>query len=174
MTKSNNDTHIDKFPKLFDLLKEWRARIEYKMADIRTKVEERGNINHIKSNYGQTSKSRCWLHKESSEHPIWLCREFQSKTSAERMELVKENDACYACLESGHMVKNCKRGFECREDGCQKRHHQLLHDAYVSGCLFHSKPSRGIVSSLLQLQVILCGKSGSKQRSLNVLWDSGM
>ena len=69
--------------------------------------------------------------------------------------------------------KNCKRGFKCREDSCQKKHHQLLHEAYIAGHIFHSKSNRGIVSSLLQLQVITGGKRGGKKCPINVFWDSG-
>ena len=69
-----------------------------------------------------------------------------------KIELMKVNNACYGCLETGHRIKGCQRGFKCRVTGCRKNHNDLLHEAYISNCSFHTQKEivKGIVNSILQ------------------------
>ena len=134
--------HTEKFKMLRTLLDEWRNRIEYKIANIRKTTEYKGTTNYTNlssnnnynknKNYNNSNdnsmKSRCWVHKTNGEHPIWCCRLFQMKPLQERIELVKENKACYSCLEIGHTIATCQRNFKCTEENCGQRHNKLLHD----------------------------------------------
>ena len=103
MAKSKN-SHMDKFPKLFELLKEYRDRIEYQMSDLRLNLVN-CDAHNVKSDYIPPIKTKCWLQKESGKHPIWRCKEFLSKIPSEKLEVAKVNIACYGCLESGHTIK---------------------------------------------------------------------
>ena len=129
VTKDENK-YRNKFELLNKLLLEFRDRIEYKLANIR-KVDEKKYVSyHINPQTSQTSltkKSKCWLHKINGDHPIWRCRLFLNKPVLERIELVKQNNACYSCLELGHTASACVRGFVCTEVGCQQTHNRLLH-----------------------------------------------
>ena len=123
----------DKFPHLLQLLLEYRERLEYEFSNIREEELHNGKVNLSKGGYhskGESMKAKCWIHQTSGDHPIWRCRVFESKTPSEKVELVKTKNACFACLEVGHVANRCTRGFKCKEDGCGLPHHQLLHEAH--------------------------------------------
>ena len=169
LVAKSQSPHVNKFPHLFELLKEFRVRIEYKMSDIRAGVVET-DINYTGGRSLQATKHICWIHKDNGTHPIWQCNEFLAKTQKERVELVMTNNGCFACLRTDHQVNDCKRGFKCRIDQCQKKHNDLLHEAHVSGMVFHSRVET--TNSILQLQIILGSKGGNKRCLMNALWDS--
>ena len=49
-------------------------------------------------------------------------------TPAKVREIVVANALCYRCLKFGHAVKNCYTTRPCGENGCNGRHHRLLHE----------------------------------------------
>ena len=118
-------------------------------------------------------KAKCWIHQASGDHPIWRCRVFESKAPIEKVELVKSKNACFACLEVGHVANRCTRGFKCKEDGCGLPHHQLLHEAYKSGIVFHNYGSKSKTETILQLQRINCSKGFGMKHPVNIMWDAG-
>ena len=126
VTKGENK-YKSKF--LTTLLYEFRDRIEYKLANIR-KVSEKGYVAYVNPNPlpSPIRKSKCWLHKTNGEHPIWKCRLFLNKSVEERIELTKENNACFSCFEVGHITNVCSKGFRCPVEGCNERHNRLLHE----------------------------------------------
>ncbi|XP_057308008.1 uncharacterized protein LOC130645900 [Hydractinia symbiolongicarpus] len=153
---------------LLKLLLTYRERIEYKCSNIRSCDEFRGNVNlsdsrDPRNSLENTLKQRCWLHQVNGDHPIWRCRLFQSKSPEERVDLTKKYNACFACLEVGHVANNCKRGFKCREEECGLPHHQLLHEAHASGAVFHGRSFAQKREVILQVQEVRC----------YVLWDGG-
>ena len=111
---------------------------------------------------------------DKSDHPVWRCRTFIEKTAVERYQLVRDNNACYSCLQRGHYLKDCRLGFKCRESGCNENHHKLLHEAHASGLSFHNDEiTNSEKDVLLQLQTI-SGHNGNRVvRKMNILWDSG-
>ena len=167
----------DKFPALLDLLLEFRERIEYKFSDLRSGSSEMGHT--LLANRGiKEEKPRCWMHPNHHGHPIWKCIAFENKSAAEKIRLVRENEACFKCLEQGHTTKSCKRKFKCKEDGCGMPHHQMLHEAHASGISFYSEEVFSMTESrdteiLLQLQKLKGKKRGGNWTSLNTLWDDG-
>ena len=136
----------DKFPHLLKLLLEVKQRIEHKDADIR-KAEHKGKTHPsllARLNDDRNSERRkyswCWLHPDADDLPIWRCREFNRRSPLERFNLVKENLACYSCLQKGHLTKDCQLGFKCKEEICTSTHNQLLHEAHLdlAGKLFYN------------------------------------
>ena len=153
-----------KFKALMELIDDWRNRLEYINSGIRTLPEQRSESHHVNMD-GQTAKQACWLHKslfgEIGDHPIWRCREFRTKNVQERLKLLKENNACQACLLTGCPgainPSECKKGFKCRVQGCGKDHNMLLHaHNQIYGATSHASDGlQGDVSNestLLQLQ----------------------
>lgn len=179
--EQRSDVGRDKFPALLQLLLKFKERIEYRLSDLRVGTPVKGCVNTAsreeQQNPGTESKAWCWLHPSSTDHPIWRCKMFKSKSSAERLDLVRKNNACFACLEQGHIFKFCKRNFKCREEDCCLPHHRLLHEAHVSGVSFHGRERASTQTHeadiLLQLQRVKGGKQGGKFTQLNVLWDGG-
>ena len=174
------EVEMEKFSHLLELLIKFRERIEYKHSTLRnglvTKSQE--YTYNIQKNSGvadnNNRKPWCWLHPDAIDHPIWRCQEFQKKTHAERLSLVKTNGACYSCLGQGHTVNNCKRNFTCRIEGCSSTHHYLLHEAHIDGLSFHgTSKTKFNRNTLLQLQKIKGKNNNGKTLELNGLWDAG-
>ena len=165
----------DKFPALLDLLLAFRERKEYKFSDLRSGSSEMGHT-FLASRGIKEEKPRCWMHPNHHGHPIWRCKAFENKSAAENIKLVRENEACFRCHEQGHTTKSCKRNFKCKEDECGMPHHQMLHEAHVSGISFYNEEMLSMTESrdteiLLQLQKLKGSKSRGNWTSLNTLWD---
>ena len=175
----------NKFPFLLKLLLQFRERIEYELLDIRGSIYEGRTVHHGEGRLKgrnidkpvENKKQKCWIHMSNVDHPIWRCRVFENKSPSEKVDLVRKNNACFACLEIGHVAKNRKCNFRCKHDNCGLEQHQLLHEAHASGIVFHSssareKPTKAD-STILQLQKIKGGNNFSLWKDLNVLWDCG-
>ena len=65
---------------------------------------------------------------EGSKHPLYTCRKFRSLTAEQRMDVVRKNQLCYNCLQSGHFKPQCRPDQKCQK--CRKPHHTLLHSLY--------------------------------------------
>ena len=139
---ANIDIAVPKFEKLLSFMNQWRNRIEYKIAGIRNLEERIAETNHgqglVKRQY-YSQKQKCWIHKVNDDHPIWRCRVFQNKSVEERIQLARENHACFSCLEVGHDSTACTKGFKCKQTGCNQTHNQLLHQTSPGVLNFHAQ-----------------------------------
>ena len=117
------------------LLQKWKHMIEYDQSAIRKIPEKRLTSLHTSGSVRNKGPERvnregCWIHT-AEKHPIWVCQAFKAKPVAERLELVKSNKACEACLEvkcpGSENPSLCKRKFKCTLEGCNKLHNRLLH-----------------------------------------------
>ena len=128
-----------KFKKLIDFLQHCRWIIEYNDADIRkTRPSTTSNSSDTadtrKSFASATSNSRdgkCMIHINSG-HQLWHCRVFKSMKASERFEIVKLNNACTLCLETGHSSSVCNKRFRCTVSQCGAAHNTLLHDHFTN------------------------------------------
>ena len=59
-------------------------------------------------------------------HHLHACPKFLNMTVIERRKIVRESRRCFQCLSFGHYKRNC-RGAKCDFQGCDRRHHRLLH-----------------------------------------------
>ena len=59
-------------------------------------------------------------------HIIYKCESFLEKPIPGRLEMVKQTQHCYNCLQKGHGIKACRNTGRCKE--CKGRHHPLLHE----------------------------------------------
>jgi hypothetical protein len=122
----------EKFSLLLRLLRKFKTMIEYDQASIRRPADKRSVANFASgaSQGRKNEKNTCWIHT-SEKHPIWVCQAFKAKSVAERINLVKQNHACEACLEvncTGVVdPTNCRKEFKCVIQGCDKNHNKLLH-----------------------------------------------
>ena len=159
----------EKFLTLLEFLRDWRNRLEYLGADIRTDPASIGGVTHNvesqrvqKSSERQTSQTasrrkRCLLHSidEAGEHPTWKCRLFTSKPVNERIEIVTANKACHRCLliecPGASDNSKCTKGWKCMKTGCGGEHNRLLHT--TDGTVNHTQASEEIGSNpILPLQ----------------------
>ncbi|CAH0729652.1 unnamed protein product, partial [Brenthis ino] len=61
----------------------------------------------------------------SSQHLLYQCKQFGSKSPEERSEFVQSKGHCFNCLSPNHNVRGCHQATCCRR--CGRRHHTLLH-----------------------------------------------
>ena len=179
ITDSRMDTSSkrDKFPALLELLTKYRERLEYDMRELRSTEHERGGAHVTDERKPKNDSTRtypwCWLHPDQNDHPIWRCEEFKQTPAAERIELMRNHNACFGCLQQGHVQHRCRRNFKCRVDNCGLRHHQLIHDAHVEGIVFHNNSSKHEGKTSLQIQELQAKIAKGDNVKLNVMWDDG-
>lgn len=65
----------------------------------------------------------------SQSHTLTECQAFKSYSVNDRWALVKRHQLCFGCLVSGHSLSTCQRKASCGIDGCQRKHHRLLHSS---------------------------------------------
>lgn len=183
--KGSSDSEIDKsnkFPALLEFLIKRKSIIEYLSSDLRATTGHAANVNHVKTS-GPTqdeqnkdekkSRTRCWIHNSDS-HSTQECSVFKQKSADERLQLVKEQRACWSCLKVGHRSADCRFRKKCDEDGCTHFHHPVLHECHVLGLTFHAgtrteAQSNELGACLLQLMKI----ETTTHQYVNTLWDGG-
>lgn len=70
------------------------------------------------------------------------CERITKIPHEEKVELLKKNGLCFACLIKGHMSKECKKRLTCRS--CEKKHPTVLHiENFIPG---NTKPAAKQVS----------------------------
>ncbi|CAG7729173.1 unnamed protein product [Allacma fusca] len=72
------------------------------------------------------TESKCWKCGKA-EHFTDACKEFQEDGINARWKLVTEHKLCFNCINKGHQIINCPKKTKCEVNGCQRRHHKLLH-----------------------------------------------
>ncbi|XP_058448630.1 uncharacterized protein LOC131428600 [Malaya genurostris] len=70
--------------------------------------------------------SRTCLVCKNPEHRVKDCPEFHTLTIDERWKMIQRFNLCRLCL-GAHGRRSCKIRKQCDVDGCQRRHHPLLH-----------------------------------------------
>lgn len=61
------------------------------------------------------------------QHDLTACPAFLQKTPNDRAKFVGESGRCFSCLGHDHRSRQCRVSRKCGENGCQGRHHHLLH-----------------------------------------------
>ena len=62
---------------------------------------------------------------KKEKHPLYVCSQFKALSHEEKMSVLRDNNLCRNCLQSGHFQRKCKSNHKCKV--CQKPHHTLLH-----------------------------------------------
>ena len=89
------------------------------------------------NNFNQTNQDSCLIHK-SAQHNTRECNNYLHQSNEEKVNLLKENNACFCCLVSGHRSSQCNEKQICTIPHCGKYHHHSLHEAHTAGMMFHS------------------------------------
>ena len=96
----------------------YRSHVPSKAAFARSSA-----ISHL-----QTDKSNdCCGHCSQGGHTIERCTKFKQLTPQERYASVFAKRLCFRCLSEGHRARECPSTAVCGQDGCNRRHHTLLH-----------------------------------------------
>ncbi|XP_061398464.1 uncharacterized protein LOC133334184 [Musca vetustissima] len=99
------------------------------------------------------------------EHRIYDCRRFLNLSIPDRWKQIKKIRACFSCLYIGHTTRDCRRKRVCPVEGCQRRHHKLLHEDTVSAPQ-HMLPNPEIEP---QQNVLSCSTKNKKKLLFRVL-----
>ena len=62
------------------------------------------------------------------DHGLWACPDFEALDIDSKWDKAKEVGVCYRCLNINHTGNNCTMAKTCNIDGCQWKHHRLLHN----------------------------------------------
>ena len=84
-----------------------------------------GNINL--SATGNRSQLTSICRVCSQGHYMLDCPDFLAQTPMQRLSTARKHKLCFVCLQANHMVKSCRSRIRCNADGCNRRHHKLLH-----------------------------------------------
>lgn len=102
-------------------------------APVRNDGRASGAVNQISTTPTRT-EYQCWMCNSNDGHWTDQCKKFMSKSQEERVQLVRDNYACFSCLKKAsqeHRMSTCKRKRRCTEnidgDQCKSYHHPLLH-----------------------------------------------
>ena len=119
---------------------------------------------------------KCWLHK-SDNHEISICSTFLSMDNKTKIETLRNNGACYSCLNAGHLSRNCPSRNPCDqiEKGmtCNKFHHHVSHPAFIEGCLYHIGISNVINIDRKDNIILMISTVLSNSQPLTTFWDPG-
>ncbi|XP_062713485.1 uncharacterized protein LOC134290377 [Aedes albopictus] len=74
--------------------------------------------------------SKMCIYCEEEAHQIASCQLFKNLTMDARWKVVRQRNLCRTCLVP-HRKWPCRSKKECGIQGCQSRHHQLLHGQYT-------------------------------------------
>lgn len=62
------------------------------------------------------------------EHKVENCDTFKRLSVNKRWRIVTERSWCFGCLNKGHILPSCRVKQRCGADGCQRWHHNMLHN----------------------------------------------
>eukprot|EP00057_Strongylocentrotus_purpuratus_P016422 XP_011670896.1 PREDICTED: uncharacterized protein LOC105441474 [Strongylocentrotus purpuratus] len=157
---------------------ELRARIR-SSAPVRNDAasKSRSAVSQVTAFEERQQDYRCWICKNKDGHWIDQCKTFLDKSTAERLEMVKSNRACYSCLKQAgreHRMATCKKRRRCPEkykgQPCKFFHHPLLHPSMDNNAVGVAL----VRGTEAMLPVIRARFSGSELKIQgNVLLDSG-
>jgi len=134
LTRYNRQVHEKELDESVETLKTWiNAETEYAVRANETIHGLDQKPNKEKSFFGvqkhggkkETKAYKCQLC--SGSHNVWQCRNFKDMPVSDRWGVAKDMHLCFRCLSGNHSGRNCPRNWLCREKGCNKSHHTLLH-----------------------------------------------
>ncbi|CAH8498883.1 unnamed protein product [Schistosoma mattheei] len=98
---------------------------------------------HLQLEQANNSKEKAKCSVCSLDHAIYKCPNFLALTVQERWSHAKVNGICFVCLRQGHKVSECKLAKRCNVEGCERKHHSLLHSesekSGTSSCCGYTK-----------------------------------
>ena len=107
------------------------------------------------------------------KHPLHVCPKWASYTVPQRLAQVKARNLCSNCLVGGHLAKNCKSTYRCRD--CGQQHHTSIHQDSAAATPVNTACSTSpqVPDALLTTaQVLLKGPRGQEIKA-RALIDSG-
>ncbi|XP_071948817.1 uncharacterized protein [Antedon mediterranea] len=128
----------------------------------------------------KTEYHKCWV-CQNDDHWTDQCEAMLKLSSDERMKMVKEKHACFACLKiagRNHRMANCTRRKRCNKlvdkQCCDKYHHPLLHPEVKAGNVGLVGLSKSVIDNepllqVLEVEVI----NGNTSKKANVMLDNG-
>ena len=122
---------------------------------------------------------RCWLHK-SNGHDTVECSSFAGLDNQEKVAMSRRNGACFCCLKTGHISRQCQEKIQCGEidqnnQPCTRYHHKLLHAAHIDGQIFHNAVHvvNADENGRRNQAILMVSSLNVKGHRIGTLWDPG-
>ena len=84
----------------------------------------------------------------SKDHLLKNCFAFCNKSLNDKYEFMKQKQLCFNCFKQGHVAKFCLQDKACTVEGCQGKHHELLHRSFKCEKEETNQPSTSNSSSV--------------------------
>ncbi|XP_058449050.1 uncharacterized protein LOC131429011 [Malaya genurostris] len=98
-------------------------------AGERTRMKQKGSVyTHMDDTSDSREVERLCTSCKKPGHRIQDCRSFRSTSVDDRWKFVQLNNLCRTCLNA-HGRRSCRNPKPCGINGCQSRHHPLLHSS---------------------------------------------
>ena len=136
-----------------------------------SKVENIKQVNNLEDSKSKPIQRKCWLC--SGSHRLMECDQFTKKSITDRKKVVEEEKLCWNCLSKGHVVKDCKSTYTCKIEGCNKKHHTMLHHSTKPIVNVNSyKSTKDFNKTYLQVLPVIVS-NGESFIETNALLDTG-
>ncbi|XP_035905110.1 uncharacterized protein LOC118509085 [Anopheles stephensi] len=90
-------------------------------------VQMRNNVHDLENSGVNQLKMTCWVCSNTG-HSLKECDQFKEMTLVDRFKTLEKLKICKLCLSRSCRGK-CKIAYKCRVEGCNSRHHTLMHCA---------------------------------------------
>lgn len=126
---AQNQLAVQTLDDLEDWLKPFARTARVMMLDNSHNSQQRGAVNHHDQNTKKNkTKNVCLCCKRLHPHKIWDCYTFKRMNAEDRIKVAQRGRLCFGCLQSSnHDLLNCQRNRSCNINGCQRKHHPMLH-----------------------------------------------
>lgn len=108
------------------------------LSELMNQVNKSQGLNNASST---ETVNKCWLHA-SSCHTIFDYNVLKNLEVTDRIDLVKNYNICFVCLNGKHLAKNCYSKKTCdvtilEGQRCDRHHYPLLHSRSTVRTMFH-------------------------------------
>lgn len=149
------------------------------MTQTMAKVPTDKHVNTYDRSNRSGVNHRCWFHK-SNGHDTVECSSFAALENQERVAAIRRNGACFCCLKTGHISRQCQEKIQCGETDqnnqpCMRYHHKLLHTAHVEGLVFHNAVHvvNADRNGRRNQAILMITSLKIKSHCIGALWDPG-
>ena len=176
---NTKDTTENDVAKMYHQIQSMTERMENLFKNhtgIKNQVRQDTKFTH-KKQISDVENRACWIHRTDT-HPIYQCKMFINSSHDDKLRSLRQNGACFNCLQQGHIAASCPVVNQCDKlnqlrQKCGKRHHPHLHIEQRQASDIPTRNPIYMASSKRQENLLAVSHLCCHDRKLVVMWDSG-